>query len=198
LAVLGVVQTYERLRHLSAGELVELWQQLDPPEVKEMEGEYEGSFVAPAAIRHAEFRKTHGPGEWIAKAFSAVPYEACPGQGYNLWFTPEQILRSVRYTCEIGPSPIDGRPSLLMHYAAFRHHNSGNGLMNEVRKIEPGLYLGIAHMTVETDLFGPVDPATGRSAPEPFVLRGPFGPWQGVDDAEAELAGASVPDSPGA
>jgi hypothetical protein len=187
LAVLGKVRTYESLRHLPSAELVEVWSGLGPPALDEMEGEYEGCFVGPSAIRHAEFRKVNGPGEWIAKAFSAIAHEGSPGQGYNLWFTPQRVLRSVRYTCEIGASPIDGRPSLLMHYGTFRHHNSANGLMNEVRKVEEGLYVGIAHMTVETELFGPVDPSTGRSSPEPFVLRGPFGPWQGVDDPDLEV-----------
>jgi hypothetical protein len=199
LAIVGTVHTYESLRYLSAVQLVDMWQQLDAAPLQEMQGEYEGCFVGPSAIRHAEFRKTNGPGEWIAKAFSAIPHGTAPGQGYNLWFTPERVLRGVRYTCEIGPSPIDGRPSLLMHYSIFWHHNSGNGLMNEVRKVEPGLYVGVAHMTVETELFGPVDPTTGRSTPEPFVLRGPFGPWQGVDEPDAEIVngearGAVAPD----
>jgi hypothetical protein len=187
MAVASTVQTLESLRSLSSADLLSLWGDLDAPAVDEMNGEYDGAFVPPVSIRHAELRKTEGPGEWFAKAFSPEAHGAHPGQGYNIWFTPRRVIRCIRFATETGPSPLDRRPALLLHYGAFRHHNTSTGMLNEVRRVEAGLYVAVTTATVETETFGAVDPATGRSKPEPFVLRGPVGPWVGVDDPQAEL-----------
>ena len=187
MGAVSTIYTYESLRTLPPAELLALWRELDAPTLEEMEGEYEGSMVPPVAIKHAENRKLNGPGEWIAKGFSAIPHREYPGQGYNVWFTPGRIIRSVRYATEVAPSRIDGRSALLLHYSPFRHHNTNTGLMNDIRKVEPGLYIGTITTGVDTELFGPVDPATGRSRPEPFVLRGPLAEWRGVDDPKTEL-----------
>lgn len=147
-----------------------------------MDGEYQGAFPAELAIEHARVRKIEGPGEWIAKGFAPIPHGHHPGQGYNVWFTPEKVNRVMRFAGEVGASLIDGKPALMGYYAAFESHNSNNGMTNEVRKVEDGLYLGIISTNVDHRYWGPVDPSTGRGHPRPFVLRGPVGPWVGVDD----------------
>lgn len=183
----GDVYTFEGLRNRPSEELVELWYGLEAPTLEELNGEFQGVLIPPLSIVHAEFRKKAGPGEWIAKGFGPVPYGDYPAQGYNLWFTGTKVIRNVRFAVEMGKSMIDGRPSYLGYYAAFNNHNSGNGMTNDVRKVEDGLYLGVIHTNTLTDYYGPVNPETGRSAPHPFLLRGPTAPWQGVDDPDADI-----------
>ena len=179
--------TFEGLRSRSNEELIELWYTLDPPSIVELDGEYKGCLIPPLSVIHSEFRKVNGPGEWFAKGFAPRPFGKYPGQGYNLWFNFKKLVRQTRFACEMGHSQLDDRPSYLGYYAAFNNHNSGNGMTNDIRKVEYGLYLGVIHTNTITDYYGPVNPNTGRSAPHPFLLQGPLYPWHGVDDSEIEI-----------
>lgn len=177
--------TLERLRSLTEPELIEIWRGLPVPTVEEMNGEFQGALPVPMSITHAEFHKVNGPGEWIGKAYTPTPYGEHDGQGHNIFFTPEKVHRSLRFAWDIGPSLIDGRPALMMYYSVFQHMVTEFELIDEIRKVEDGLYVCIAHTGVATDLFGPLL-ENGRSSPTAFALRGPFGPWKGADDLALE------------
>lgn len=85
----------------------------------------------------------NGPGEWFAKGFGLRPFGKYPGQGCNLLFNFKTLVRQTRFACEMHRSQIDGRPSYLGYYAAFNNYNSGNGMTNDIRKVEYGLYLSV-------------------------------------------------------
>jgi hypothetical protein len=65
----------------------------------------------------------------------------------------------------VGPSLIAGKPSFLIDYGAF---NPNNTLVDEMRKLDDGVYLGAA-TTAAAD--------GRRTAPEHFVLAGPVDEW---------------------
>jgi hypothetical protein len=77
----------------------------------------------------------------------------------------------------MGPSQIDGRPALIMTYGSFNNRSGNRDLVDEIRKLEDGIYLGLGTARAEDG---------SRTAPGPFVLTGPIGPWIGVDDEAAE------------
>ena len=186
MAIATDVYTYEWLRNHTSDELVDLWRELDAPTLEEMYGEYEGTMIYPLSITHATIRKTEGPGEWFGKAFAPDPHGRFPGQGYNMWFTPDRLVRTMRFAGEIGTSLIDGRPALMGYYSEFQSHNKDNGMTNELRKLGEGLFVGIISTKVDHAYWGPVEPESGRGHPHAWLLRGPIAPWRGVDDEEVD------------
>ena len=59
------------------------------------------------------------------------------------------------------------------------------GLIDEIRRAEPGLYLGLA-ITAEPSPLAP-DPGgpSGRSYPSTFLLAAPDATWAGPDELDA-------------
>ena len=182
------VYTLEWLRHHTSDELVELWRTLDSPTLEEMNGEYQGHMIFPMSLVHAKIRKVEGPGEWFGKAFAPIPHGRFPGQGYNLWFQPGGLVRTMRFAGEVGKSLIDGRPALMGYYSEFLSHNKDNGMTNEVRKLKDGLFVGIISTRTDHAYWGPVDAKTGRGKPHAWIMRGPIAPWKGVDDLQIDSA----------
>lgn len=186
MAISTDVYTFEWLRNHRPEELVELWRELEAPTLDEMFGEYWGAFTAENAVMHAGIRKQRGPGEWLGKGFAPAPVAGYPGQGYNIWFDGQRVIRTMRFAGEIGPSLVDGKPALMGYYRSFVSHNQDNGMTNEVRRVKEGLFVGIITTAIDHEYWGPVDPKTGRGKPHPFVLRGPSVSWQGVDDEDVD------------
>jgi hypothetical protein len=172
MAISTDVYTLEWLRHHTSDELVDLWRTLDAPTLEEMYGEYQGTMIYPKSVEHARIRKVEGPGEWVGKAFAPIPTGKYPGQGYNLWFMPNGLVRTMRYAGEVAASLIDGRPALMGYYGAFQSHNKDNGMTNEVRKLGDGLFVGIISTATDHAYWGPVEAASGRGHPHAFLLRG--------------------------
>jgi hypothetical protein len=114
-------------------------------------------------------------GYGIGKAYSA-------GEGYNVFRTITDngyaFPRSGRFTTHIGASLIDGRPALLMDYTTFNNQPGRTGLVDEIRRLSPGLYLGTATQ--------PKPDGTRTDAGGCFLLNGPVSPWHGVDDPTRE------------
>lgn len=97
----------------------------------------------PLSQLHAKIRTVEGPGEWFGKAFAPIPHGRFPGQGYNLWFQPGGLVRTLRFAGEVAASLVDGKPALMGYSSEFRSHNQDNGMTNEVRKLKDGLFVGI-------------------------------------------------------
>lgn len=163
----------EELRCTPEDELVELFRTLESATVDEMDGEYAGSIPLPGALAFHKLMTRHRKGEWGGKCYVPRPHQGFPGQGYNTYLTPEGVKRCDRFSTEVGPSPFDGRPSLIMRYATFTGFYARFDTVDEVRRYAPGIYLCIGH--------------TGQDRPQPFIIRGPFAPALGPDDWLAEL-----------
>jgi hypothetical protein len=73
-----------------------------------------------------------------------------------------------------------------MHYAAFSNMYAELDLIDEIRRADTGLYLGLA-ITADPSPLAP-DPGgpNGRSYPSTFLLAGPNAPWAGPDDPGGE------------
>jgi hypothetical protein len=163
----------EELRNRPENDLLELFGKLETATIDELDGEYIGAIPLPGALEFHKLMTARGKGEWGGKSYQPTPYQDFPGQGYNTYMTPDGVVRCDRFSTEVGPSPYDGRPSLIMRYATFAGFYSRFGVVDEVRRYAPTLYLCIGH--------------TGGERPQPFIIRGPFGPALGPDDAEAEV-----------
>lgn len=155
-----------------------LFATLPAPEADVMRGEFAGHVPDySAAIWHAFVAET-GMGRWLGKAYAGEAHGDWPGQGYNLYQTKIGTDRRLRFGWAMGPSRLDGRPALLMDYTAFDNWAGQNRLMDEVRLVRPGLFLGVYYTEKPVPGFTP-RPGEGRSGPEVFILSGPAGPWVG-------------------
>jgi len=176
-----------KLRHAA---LLSLWSSLAAPALSELDGEYAG--VLPIAglptesvghIVASYYQDESELGYWLGKAFTSRD-DQC-GEGYNIFrmLRPGQagytFARKGRYTTEVGPSLVDGRPSYLVRYPSLSKDGGGPRLVDEIRRYSKGLYLGTSTRST---------PDGGRtSASECFLITGPVNPWIGPDDRVAEL-----------
>ena len=88
----------------------------------------------------------------------------------------------MRFGTEMGTSLIDGKPSLLMYYGAYRlrllPEGQENTLVDEIRKLADGIYLGMGTSKL---------PDGSRSEPGHFVMVGPVGEYRRADNPTEEL-----------
>lgn len=179
--------TEEAVLALTRDEVLDRWGQSPAVEMAELNGEYKG-LIPNAGDEEAQKRTAEvmynedGPlGYWLGKAYT--PLSHSKGDGYNCWRRPGgKVDRYMRFGTEMGTSLIDGKPALMMYYGAYRHQfvpeGKQNNLVDEIRKLADGVYLGVGTTLNEDGT---------RSAPGHFALMGPTGNYQGADDATAEL-----------
>jgi hypothetical protein len=162
--------------------MIELWKSLPAPEIGELHGEYTGLRTL-VDVDERTWRNAHetlwnpagSTGFWLGKGFR--PTTATTGEGYNCWSrVGGRIQRFMRFATHIGTSG-DGKPSLIMKYAAFKTGVGAVDLTDELRRYEHHIYIGIATRRGRN---------ADRSRPTAFVLAGPGTPWRGVDDEHAE------------
>ncbi len=166
---------------LTAGEFIELFKTLPAPELEELQGEYSGfPHLGDSEEHHARVLarmcNRAGRGYWLGKAYGQLSEGR--GEGYNVWMLgPELVGRWLRFGTSVGPSQFDDRPSFTMRYADYDNASGTTNLVDEIRRLGEGLYLGIGVRDM---------PDGSRSGPGPFVLAGPVSEWIGVDDEAAE------------
>ena len=179
--------TEEKVLALTRDEVLELWGECPVVEMAELCGEYKG-LVPNAGDEEAQKRTAEvmyneeGPlGYWLGKAY--FPLSHTKGDGYNCWRRPGgEVDRYMRFGTEIGKSLIDGKPALIMYYGAYRHkfipEGKENTLVDEIRKLADGVYLGVGTSEM---------PDGTRTPPGHFALIGPTGKYLSADDAKKEL-----------
>lgn len=170
--------TIEKIMALNRERVIELWKECPAVDMAELDGEYTG--LVPNAGNEAAAERTAAVmfdensvrGYWLGKAYK--PLSATKGDGYNHWRKAGgNVVRNLRFATEMGTSLIDGKPALMMYYGAY---NSESTLIDEIRKLEDGIYLGMGAMEAE---------GGGRTPPGHFVLTGPIGSWLGADETRA-------------
>jgi hypothetical protein len=170
--------------------LLSLWSSLAVPDLRELDGEYSG--ILPMAGMPGEsvrqmvasyYQDGSELGYWLGKAFT--PRDGQCGEGHNIFRMARPgragyiFARKGRYTTEVGPSLVDGRPAYLVRYPSLSKDGGGSGLVDEIRRYSKGLYLGTSTR---------LTPDGGRtSASECFLITGPVNPWTGADDRAVEL-----------
>ncbi len=180
--------TRENIMELNHEQIVALWKQCPPAQVTEMVGEFDGlvpnygNEEAQRAVAESDmFSETGIHGYWLGKAF--WPLSKTKGDGYNrVRRTGGKIENWIRFATEMGTSLIDGKPSLMMYYGAYRDRRIPKGqdnmLVDEVRKLADGIYLGMATYP---------SPDGSRTPPGHFVLVGPVSRYHWADNPTEEL-----------
>jgi hypothetical protein len=179
--------TEEKILALTSKEVFDLWSECPAVDMTELVGEYKG--LVPNAGDEKAIKRTaktmfneDGPlGYWLGKAYA--PLSLTKGDGYNRWRRPDKSVEHyMRFSTEMGNSLIDGKPTLLMYYGAYRHRfvpeGQDNTLVDEVRKLADGVYLGMGTA---------IGPDGKRTPPGHFVLMGPEGEYSRADDFLEEL-----------
>lgn len=152
---------------MNSRELLELFKTLDAPSLEDMHGEYAATllrlpnafvnFFGQAGVGNPLF-----PGKWLNKAFR--PVSATEGRGYNTFLQFGRKVRRYPMFTVVAPSRYDGKPAYQLVYRAYRSMFGDIHMVDEIRRVAPGLYLGIGTMG-----FTP----SQRMIPLPFMLKGP-------------------------
>jgi len=121
------------------------------------------AFLADAKIGHR-----------MGKGYINEPHGECQGHGYNVYQVGRKTTRHLRFGWSYGASSLDGKPALIMRYAAFENWAGRNDLVDEVRRAGPGVMMGIYFTRDVVPGFTP-RAGNGRTEPEVFILRGPVG-----------------------
>lgn len=161
----------------SRDELMALFRTLPSPAITEMDGEFAATLLDQGnplltAIGHFAIGNPWLNGRWLTKSFT--PSNDEHGHGYNSFQRGEHVIRKFRMRTEIRPSIVDGKPSYTLIYPAYNNLCGRVGMIDEVRRIDDGVYLG----------FGTVGSKARRSYPMPFMLEGPTAPFVGADQSE--------------
>jgi hypothetical protein len=169
---------------LSAGELLKLFNMLEAPGLEEMSGDYAAetlqqlNAVATLAGRFGLNSPLY-PGKWLSKSFR--PVSDCCGRGYNSFRHFGRVVQRFPMATLIAPSRYDGRPAFQLVYRAYESLFGSLHMVDEVRRLDVGKYLGIGTL-------GFTDAQRRRACP--FLLAGPVGPYLG--DVGKERAGFIV------
>jgi hypothetical protein len=159
------------LTDLSVSELMALFGKLDAPSIEEMHGDYDARLLRqPSRIAEINgYLTVRSPlRPWRSKGFR--PVDASSGRGYNS-FTPRgKVIQRYPMDTRLAPSRYDGESAYTLIYAAFRSICGVINMVDEVRRVSDGLYLGIG-------TFG----FTGaqRQIPLPFALARTERPYLG-------------------
>jgi hypothetical protein len=169
---------------LSAEDLVAVFKTLEAPRVEEMRGEFaaetlqQPNLLATLSGRYGLNGPLY-PGKWLSKAFRPVSDRG--GRGYNSFRHFGREVQRFPMATLIAPSRYDRRPAFQLVYRAYQSLFGALHMVDEVRRLEAGQYLGIG-------TFGFTD--AQRRMPYPFLLTGPVAPYRG--DIGTERAGFKV------
>ncbi|BBZ67651.1 hypothetical protein MINS_30800 [Mycolicibacterium insubricum] len=154
-------------------ELVELFKTLDAPGLSEMVGEFDGTPLQQPNL----FRSAVALGKvrnrlhwWKTKGFRQI--DETSGRGYNIYrrAVSGRLMYRDPMTTLIAASHIDDRPAFQLDYRTFDTLNGFVNLVDDVRRVVPGLYLGFG-------MWGFTD--RQRSVLQPFMLEATSRPYAG-------------------
>ncbi|MCB1856558.1 MAG: hypothetical protein KDI05_16845 [Halieaceae bacterium] len=143
------------VEELTPEQAVELFKTLPAPTLEEMNGEFAGEMLSFPTLYTSIFWTIASnnpiyPGVWQGKSFQQTgPNE---GRGYNTverWFTQKVDIWPM--VTRIGPSYFDGKPSFQLVYRAFDHYAGDIHMLDEVRRLPDGRYLGIGRTGTTTE-----------------------------------------------
>jgi hypothetical protein len=161
------------LASLNTEELMALFGTLEAPEVAEMDGEYAASLLqqpslAATLLGYVNLYNPLLSGSWLCKAFR--PVSALEGRGYNGFRHFGRIVQRFPMQTLVAASRYDGRPAYQLVYRAYHSVCGEIHMVDEVRRVAPGVYLGIGTWGFST---------AQRLVPLPFLLTGPVAAYRG-------------------
>lgn len=154
--------TPETLRSLPTTAVVELFGKLDAPSLQQMDGDYASELLRqPTALATALGRIAvdRPRWRWLSKGFR--PVDARTGRGYNSFQAGSRVVQRYPMQTRLGPSRFDGRPAYHLLYPAFHSTCGVINMVDEVRVVSDGVFLGIG-------TWGYTD--AQRHVPLPFLL----------------------------
>jgi hypothetical protein len=165
--------TPDALKRLSTAELLALFKTLEAPAIAEMDGEFAACLLQQPSLLATVFgnlgiNNPVTPGYWQCKAFR--PVGADEGRGYNSFNHLGRSVQRFPMQTLIAPSRYDGRPAYQLVYRAFHSACGDIHMVDEVRRVSAGIYLGIGTWGFT---------AAQRRIPLPFLLTGPDAPYRG-------------------
>lgn len=170
------------LKALKQDQLMDLFLELPCPTMREMEGEFKGElldtgkfWLIKKPLAYFALRSSLNKGRWLGKGFATLSENE--GHGYNSYRRFGKVIHVFPMKTRIAPSVFDGRDCFELDYTAYR---SGAGFINmidEVRKVNDELYLGIGTWGYFK---------RQRRIPFFFSLSGPRAPYAGIDRPHRE------------
>ena len=147
------------------------FRELQSPWMEEMHGDYDARLLrqpGPIATIGGYLAVRTPLMPWRSKGFR--PVDETAGRGYNSFAPGGKLIRRYPMDTQIAPSRYDGRPAYTLIYAAYRSTCGWINMVDEVRRVADGLYLGIG-------TWGFTD--RQRRVALPFVLRQTTRPYLG-------------------
>lgn len=132
------------IKKLSVAELLALFATLDAPSIAEMNGEYAASLLRQPSVLAAVsgWATVVNPlMPWLCKSFR--PVDAETGRGYNTFNRLGRVIQLFPMQTVIAPSRYDGKPAYTLVYRAYHSLCGDINMVDEVRRLGDGLYLGI-------------------------------------------------------
>ncbi|MBI9077283.1 MAG: hypothetical protein JEZ02_17885 [Desulfatibacillum sp.] len=167
--------TVQKLQGLKLGKIMEVFSTLPAPGFFEMNGEYKANLMD-----HGNFLNNMASnlligtslfdGVWLCKCFT--PESGTQGWGYNSFRKSGRVVRKYPMKTSIVKSRFDGRDVFQLYYPGFKSRIGAINMVDEVRKVNDNLYLGVGTWGFTKKQ---------RMIPLPFTLSGPPEPFVGVD-----------------
>jgi hypothetical protein len=163
--------TFLDLRAASTFELLSLFRDLPAPPLSEMHGDYDATLLQQPSLA-ADVSGFFAVGlpfsPWLSKGFR--PVSESEGRGYNSFRQLGKVVQRYAMRTAIAPSRYDGRPSFTLMYKAYRSTCGLINMVDEVRRVDEGLYLAIGTWGFSK---------RQRQIPLPFALRSTDRPYLG-------------------
>lgn len=139
-----MILTAEAVKKLSVEELLSLFETLEAPSIAEMNGEYAATLLQQPSVLAAVsgWASVVNPlMPWLCKSFR--PVDADTGRGYNTFKRLGRVIQLFPMQTVIAPSRYDGQPAYTLIYRAYHSLCGDINMVDEVRRLGDGLYLGI-------------------------------------------------------
>jgi len=139
-----MILTAEAVKKLSVEELLSLFETLEAPSIAEMNGEYAASLLRQPSVLAAVsgWASVVNPlMPWLCKSFR--PVDAETGRGHNTFKRLGRVIQLFPMQTVIAPSRYDGKPAYTLVYRAYHSLCGDINMVDEVRRLGDGLYLGI-------------------------------------------------------
>jgi hypothetical protein len=139
-----IILSAETLRHMTFDELLALFETLEVPSIAEMNGEYAASLLRqPNVLASISGWATvvNPLMPWLCKSFRPVDEDT--GRGYNTFKRMGRVIQKFPMQTIIAPSRYDGKPAYTLVYRAFQSFCGDINMVDEVRRLGEGLYLGM-------------------------------------------------------
>lgn len=169
----------KELTQLGNTELLDMFKTLEAPSHEEMNGEYAARLLKQPSwfadvLGGISVNNPLMPGKWQCKAFR--PVDAERGRGYNSFRHFGRLVQRYPMMTLIAPSRYDGKLAYQLVYRSYKSSCAAMHMVDEVRCLEEGVYLGIGTCGFFT---------AQRMVPRPFLLTGPVRAYRGDIGVEA-------------